>query len=326
MQAVHVNDLHLKFQLGEVPSHGPDSALTAHAGRRDVSVIARQPNWRLRRFAAEMERLRGALEKEEVKAQTRISPTTLWRIENAVLRPRESTVIALLNLYRADDETRHHVLDLWEEAKDDGAPQPFAPDLRDEYNAYIGIEAQARTVCNYQSSFVPGLLQTEEYTRAVIHGVWPEATTSDAEQHVKARMERQGLLTKDDPLHLTAVIDEAALRRHVGGPQVMAEQMRRLQATAGKPHIELQVIPSTSGAHPGMPGAFALLAFPGARDPEVVYIESAASDLFLDKQPDVDRFTRTFKTLREIALSSADSLALIATIEHELTRDKETPA
>lgn len=282
-----------------------------------MGVTVRSPNWRLWRFATEMERLRDNRALVDVQRATGVSPTTIWRIENAERCPKEQTVLDLLNLYKPTVRERRHVLVLWREARDHDATPPDAPALRPGYNAYKWIEKDAEALCNIQTSLVQGLLQTEAYCRATIADMWPTATPEEVEQHVKARIERQALLVSDDPLHLTAVIDEAALRRWVGGPEVMAEQMQRLQVMAAHPHISLQVIPNTAGAYAGMPGGFALLTFAGARQPEAVYLEGAASEQFLMKPKDVDPYLTIFKNARQKALSRTDSIALIASVERD---------
>ncbi|GAA3047758.1 hypothetical protein GCM10020000_29920 [Streptomyces olivoverticillatus] len=124
------------------------------------------------------------------------------------------------------------------------------------------------------------MLQTEDYARAVIKGVLPMASAREIEQRVQARVERQVVLGKADPLNLWAIMDEAALRRTVGGPEVMHEQMQHLIAAASEPHMTLQVIPFSAGAHAGMPGSFVLMSFPDVEDPEIIYIDSMAGDLF----------------------------------------------
>ncbi|MFI9340772.1 helix-turn-helix domain-containing protein [Streptomyces sp. NPDC052773] len=291
-----------------------------------MSVIGKPPTVRRRRLAAELRRLRKAAElsHEEVTEQTGISRTTLYRIESARVTPQPRTVITLLDTYRVGDAERGEIIELAKVADTQGWTRPYHADLRESLTAYIAFEAEASGVRNYQSLFIPGLLQTEQYARAVIPGVWPSATTKDIDQHVQARMERQALLTKDNPLDLTVVIDEAALRRCVGGPAVMAEQMQRLQVAAKQPHVSVQVIPYAVGAHPGMPGSFSLLSFPDPDYDELVYIDSMAGDVFLESEADISQYTNTFNTLRALALSPDDSLSMIATAMHDLTREQET--
>ncbi|MFL1902103.1 DUF5753 domain-containing protein [Streptomyces tauricus] len=172
--------------------------------------------------------------------------------------------------------------------------------------------------------YIPGLLQTENYAYAVIEGHLPDATQDDLGQRVRARMERQAVLAKEHPLELTAIMDEAALRRQVGGPAVMADQLQRLQELANRPHISVQVIPYTFGAHQGMPGGFAMLSFADPKDGEIVYIDSMANDSFLESDADIARYTAVFDNLRAQALSPDDSFALIVRATADLTQELET--
>ncbi len=157
-----------------------------------------------------------------------------------------------------------------------------------------------------------GVLQTEDYARAVIRGVLSTASTREVEQRVQARIERQAVLSGEDPLLLWVIIDEAALRRMNGGPEVMREQLNHLLAAAAEPHVTLQVIPFGVGSHPGMLGSFVLMNFPDVDDPEIVYIDSMAGDLFLEAEADVRRYSSIFDNLRAVALSPNDSASLIA--------------
>lgn len=281
---------------------------------------------RLRRLASELKRARKAagLSQDDVTAQTRISPATLYRIEKPEGRPQMRTLLTLLDLYDVSDDVRTRILALHEGADTQGWLRPYHDALRDEYNAYIQFEAEAKTIRNWEALYVPGLLQTEPYALAVIKGHLPDAEAEDLEQRVKARMDRQAVLTKEHPLELTAIMDEAALHRQVGGPAVMADQLQRLQELADRPHITVQVIPYASGAHQGMPGGFALLSFADPDDGQIVYIDSMANDSFLESDADIGRYTTIFENLRAEALNPDDSLALIAKATAELTRELET--
>ena len=179
------------------------------------------------------------------------------------------------------------------------------------YSNYIAFEAEAASVRNYESLFIPGLLQTKAYCRSVVRGTAPEATGSQAEDRVRARLQRQEVLRTASPLQLCAVIDEAALRHHVGGPSVMADQVLHLRELSAMQNVEIRVIPFAVGAHPGMPGSFALIKFPEPEDPEVVYIDSMAGDLFLEGEAEVDRYSSTFEQLRALAASPGESYELL---------------
>jgi hypothetical protein len=162
--------------------------------------------------------------------------------------------------------------------------------------------------------FVPGLLQTGDYARAALQRGLPTATRDETQRLVEARMSRQAVLTRDPPLRLWTIMDEAVLHRPVGGRDVMNVQLEHLASAAELPHVTLQVLPYDVGGHPGMAGAFAILRFgePSAND--VVYIESQASDLFLESQTDVNRFTAIFEHLRAQALPPEASVSFIQRI------------
>jgi hypothetical protein len=162
--------------------------------------------------------------------------------------------------------------------------------------------------------YVPGLLQTEDYTRATIRANLPGATEDDAEQLVRVRQARQDALARENPLQLWAIVDEGALRRPVGGPSVMAHQLAHLAEAASRPHIVLQVVPFKVGAHPGQAGAFAVLRFGEPSEIDVVYVEGQGSGLFLEGDTDVRRFTRIFEHLRALAMPPADSVSLITDV------------
>lgn len=285
----------------------------------DVATKKQTPTVRLRRLAAELRRMRAAAElsREEVTERTGINTATLYRIETAKTRPQARTLKALLDLYDADDEQRQHLVTLSKEATKQGWLRPYHSDLPEEYTAYISFEAEASSVRNYESLFIPGLLQTEAYARAVIAGVLPNASRQDIEDRVQARIERQKLLTQDNPLKLWAIVDEAALRRAVGGPSVMRAQLAHLADIATLPHVTLQVITFESGAHTGMPGSFVLMDFPDPLDTDLIYIDSMAGDLFLEADADVRRFSSIFDNLRATAASPDDSTKLIARLAND---------
>jgi len=280
----------------------------------DLPTRRQPPTVRLRRLAAELRRLRTAsgMTREEVSEQTGINPATLYRIETARVRPQQRTLAAMLDTYGVTDETsRNDLIALSKQATQLGWLQAHESELPEEYTAYISFEAEARSVRNYESLFVPGLLQTEDYARRVIRGVLPLASDEEVERRVEARIQRQDSIKKESPLRLWAIIDEAVIRRRVGGPEVMANQLRALVDAARLPHVTLQVIPFANGAHAGMPGSFVVMDFPEPADPALVYIDSMAGDLFLEREPDVRRYRITFEHLQAVALDPAGSVQMI---------------
>jgi transcriptional regulator with XRE-family HTH domain len=289
---------------------------SACQGRSERMPAKQPPTIRLRRLAAELRHLRAEanLTREEVEEQTNINQATLYRLETARVRPQVRTMTTLLDLYGVEQENRDQLLTLLREAGQRGWLQPYHSELPEMYGTFISFEAEAKQVMNYESLFVPGLLQTEDYARAVIRGVLPTATKDEAEMRVRARIDRQELLTREEPLKLWAIMDEAALRRVVGGRRVMKEQMRQLIEASEQPNITLQVIRFDDGAHPGMPGSFIVLRFDGPHSPDVVYIDSMAGDLFLEDEADVGRYSLVCEHLRAAALSPEASRSLFAAV------------
>src|SRR5580693_564622 len=172
------------------------------------------PSVRMRRLAAQLRELRDAsgMTQEDVAERTGKDRSTLYRLETAQQRPQRSTLIQLLDLYGVAEPRRGELLMLLREASQRGWMQPYRSELPGVYSDYIGFEEEARTISNYESLFIPGLLQTPGYARAQLHGTLPHATAAEIGTRVTARLERQELLTRADPPRLWAIIDEAAVR------------------------------------------------------------------------------------------------------------------
>jgi Domain of unknown function (DUF5753) len=179
--------------------------------------------------------------------------------------------------------------------------------LPNPYEVYIGLEAGAASIRNFEPIVVPGLLQTEEYARKTLRNGPGELDREDVERLVQVRMERQRILGREDRPRLWAVLDEAVIRRLVGGPEVMREQLRHLIDCAEQGKTTLQVVPFGAGAHAGTTGPFVILEFPEPTDPDVVYVETLAGDIYLEASPDVDRYALAFARLLAAAPSCAVS-------------------
>jgi transcriptional regulator with XRE-family HTH domain len=272
------------------------------------------PTVRLRRLAAELRTLRASagLTQDEVGERTGINVATLYRIEHARVRPQTRTLRTLLDLYGADQELQADMIGLLRDARQRGWLHAYQSELPEQYTTYIGFEGEARSVWNYESLFIPGLLQTEDYARAVIRAVLPWASRDEVERRVEVRMERQEVLRNDNPLELWVIVDEAALRRQVGGPAVMRAQLNHLMEAAELPNITFQLIPFSDGAHAGMLGSFVFMQFAEASIPDVIYVDSMAGDLFLEAEADVRRYRLVFEHLRAVAASPDDSRSLVA--------------
>lgn len=293
--------------------------MQARYERNDIVVQTRRPpTVRLRRLAAELRRLRNGAELkwEDVSTEAGINNATLFRIETARSRPQMRTLTALLDLYEVGGEHREYLTSLCRDAAQQGWMQPYHSELPEEYTAYISFESEAKGIRNYESLYVPGLLQTQDYARAVIRGTLISATDVEVEDRVRARVERQDGLAGD--VKFWAVFDEAALRRMVGGPDVMRAQLEHLVSTAKARNITFQVIPFGAGPHPGMLGQFIVLDFADPMDTDLIYIDSMAGDLFLESEADVSRYRTIFDNLVAVALSPKASASLVGEISTEL--------
>jgi hypothetical protein len=195
--------------------------------------------------------------------------------------------------------------------------QSYGDVIPGEYGTLIGLESEAVTISNYEQELVPGLLQTQDYARAVIRAFRPDDTAEETSRRVEVRLARQQVFTGDDPPRLWVVISEAVIRRVVGGQAVMAAQLRSLASERDRPVVTVQVLPFTAGEHPAMAGSFVILDFP-APDPGAVYVENAASAVYLEQVTDIQRYTQTFRFLQAAALGPKESRDMLMAAAHEL--------
>ncbi|MGW3403258.1 helix-turn-helix domain-containing protein [Streptomyces zhihengii] len=266
------------------------------------------PTVRRRRLGQELRRLRElkGMTAEEVAERLLVSQSKISRLENGRRSISQRDVRDLCGVYGVEDE---RVVDSLMQMAKDSRQQGWWHAFGDiPYSVYIGLETDAASLRVYESLIVPGLLQTREYAQAVIAGMWPEATPSEIDKRIQVRLKRQDRLADpDDPLRFWAVIDEALLRRTVGSPAVMAQQLTHLAELSERPHVTLQVLPFEVGAHPGMYGKFAILEFQDAMDASVVYLEGVTSDLYLERAADVQSYEIMYEHLRAKALSAEQS-------------------
>lgn len=278
------------------------------------------PTLRRRRLAREMLRLRDAagMTIEQAAGLVGISASHLSRVERAQVGVRLPVVKLLLSTYGADDATAAYLTGVAKEATIRGWWHKYVGSIPEQYATYIGFEAEADQIWNFEAATVPGLLQTDAYARAMFQGSASRISDEEISQRVEVRLQRQELIRQADPPKLWFVLDEAALRRQVGGPKTLAAQLERIAEVAAHPHVDVQVLPFAVGAHPGTPGSFIVLRFPGPNDPPVVYLETMAGDLYPESQNDINGVTLAFDRLRAMALSPADSAAWIQQVAREL--------
>jgi hypothetical protein len=242
-------------------------------------------------------RLRGlreaaGLTREEAGWAIRGSDSKISRMELGRVGFKERDVTDLLRLYGVDDEAEHErLLAMTREANAPGWWQPYSDLLAGWFQNHLGLEEAATLIRTYEVQFVPGLLQTEAYARAVIMLGHGQADLSELDRRVALRMARKRLLDRPDSPRLWVVLDEAVLRRPIGSTEIQREQVASLLAQCDHPNIRLQVIPFFSGGHAAAGGAFTILRFPLEDLPDTVYIEHLTGGIYLERPEDVDRYT-----------------------------------
>ncbi|MFD3545513.1 helix-turn-helix domain-containing protein [Streptomyces sp. NPDC058655] len=266
-----------------------------------------------RRLGAELRRLRQAsgLKSTEVAERLMVSQPKISHLENGrrAINPRD--VRDLCAMYGVTDQ--RVVESLMEMARDSGRQGWW--DVYGELpdSVYMSLETGAASIHTYEPLMVPGLLQTPAYAEAVIGEAIPPLTVEQEGARLKVRLRRQHrIYDPARPLRLWVVLDESVLRRVVGGPDVMREQLEHLEALGGEPHITVQVLPHAIGAHPGLSGQFSLLRSADSPQVEVVYLERFTSDVHLEKPSDVQRYSAMYDRLQTRALDPDRSGRFIA--------------
>ena len=276
------------------------------------------PTVRRRRLGSELRRLRESqsIKLEEVAERLGLAPSTLSRIETGKAPTRTAYLISMLELYGVDDPGQRQVLlEMAREGHRKGWWAVWDGVLPTGFGIYVGLEAEAASLRVYEAQVVHGLLQTEDYARAVMSTVRRRQTPDEIDRLVKLRMQRQDVLMRADPLELWIILDEAVLRRMVGPSCVMREQLEHLYETSQWPNVTLQVLTFGSGLHPGMGGPFAIIEFPERFDPDVVYTEGVTGQAYIEERDrEVRARSEAFDLLRATALPPADSALLIRSI------------
>ncbi|MDG4809700.1 helix-turn-helix transcriptional regulator [Micromonospora sp. WMMD1120] len=251
-------------------------------------------------LGAQLRRLResSGVTREGAGWEIRASESKISRMELGRVGFKERDVADLLTLYGVtEDHEREALLKLARDANSPGWWHRYGDVLPSWFQSYLGLEAAAALIRSYEVQFVPGLLQTPEYARAVVllgHG---SAAPAEIDRRVALRMQRQQLLDRENPPLLWAVVDEAALRRPIGGVGVMRGQLAALIEATKAPNIRLQVIPFAAGGHAAAGGAFTILRFGDQELPDIVYIEQLTSAIYLDKRDDLDYYAVAMERL-----------------------------
>ena len=279
-------------------------------------MASASPTVRRRELGARLRALRTAagMTVDDVAARMEVSPAKISRLETGARGVSVADVRFLCELFEVSTEERDRLLNLTRESRRRSWWQEYG--LPESVATYIGLEDAAVSIHQYETSLVPPLLQTEEYARALTSGAAPDASDEQAEQLVQARLTRQALLDADRAPELWAVVDEAALHRLVGGPEVMRAQLAALIERSRRPRITVQVVTLEAGAHPGMDSAFVLLHLEEVTD--VVYVEGLVGQFYLQSPTDLARYRRAFDQLRAVALGPRETRDRIAAIARGL--------
>jgi hypothetical protein len=270
---------------------------------------------------AQLRRLRTeqGISREQAGAAIRASEWKIHRLENGQVGFKDRDIVDLLRFYGVDDPGQ--VADFVVLAREANAPgwwHHYGDLLPQWFRAFVDLESAATLIRTYEGQLVPGLLQTEDYLRAVVGDARLQDSPEELERRVALRLGRQALLERADAPRLWAVVDEAALRRPVGGRQVMRAQLERLIEATKLPNVTLQVLPFAAGAHPAMVGAFSVLRFADQELPDVVYVEDLNNATYLDKRDEVERYLDVMERLCAAAEAPAQTAGLLDRILSKL--------
>ena len=271
----------------------------------------RSPVLRRRELGAKLRGLRteAGMTVEQVAENLLCSPSKVSRLETGHRSASARDIRDLCDLYRVDPAQREHLTELARETKAQAWWQPY--DL--PYATYVGLEAEAICISDYEPGVFPGLLQTPDYARVIHEQAMPKLSSDVIEQRIEVRVVRQAALTREEPAppKLDAIIDEAVLHRPVGGPKVMSAQISRVIEACELPNVTVRVLPFAAGAHPALDSTFILLEFEESV-PGVVYVEGLVGHLFLERVSDVQRYRQVFERLRTTSLNEQKSLDLMS--------------
>lgn len=260
-------------------------------------------------------RLERQLTVDQVAAELLCSPSKVSRMETGQRGASARDVRDLCELYGVTDQTeRARLMNLAAEGKQQGWWQSY--DL-DYFATYVGLEEAARAMRQFQSSVVPGLLQTADYARGVAEVL--DITPARVEELVEVKLRRQGILAKQPPVPLSVILDEAVLHRAVGGKAVMQMQLEHLVKVTKDYDVTIQVIPYSTGAHPAMESTFSILDFLDPV-PSIVYVEGLVGFLYLERPQEIARYEHVFDRLQHLALNPRESIKLIAKVGTEYSR------
>jgi transcriptional regulator with XRE-family HTH domain len=271
------------------------------------------PRWRLGRQLTQLREAAGVTQ-EEVARLLGCSLKTARRMEHGEVSVARGDLLVLLERYNVGDEAkRAELLDLQKRGRQRAWWSSLGPFYENNTGAFLEFESAATVIRTYESMAVPGLLQVRDYVEAVTGSMSPTMATEDIESAVELRLIRQEKLFKPDPPSMFFVLDEAVLRRPVGGAEAHRRQLEHLRSVASA-RVSFQVVPFEAGVYAGMPGPFTIFEFgSGVRDP-VLYVEGRAGNLYVENHDEVRTCLEVFDQLRSVALSPSETLHLLDSI------------
>ena len=283
-------------------------------------VMVSVPNIRRRRLGAALRRLRegSGMSLEAVAQELGWSTSKISRIELAKIAVTPADVRALLSVLDALSEEVEILVSLAGEDRQPGWWRQYAEVLPPWFEGYLSLESEAARLLAYESEVVPGLLQTEQYAAEIFRYSSYTQLPDEAARAAELRRSRQVRLVGPDPIFLDVVINEGALRRVVGGREVMCAQLTRLIEATEVPNVALRVLPFAAGAHPGVDGSFTVLEFADPSNPRIIYLDRMTNSEYIDGLRDVAAYRHAHERLRASALSVSDSREMINSLLREL--------
>ncbi|MGH3868823.1 MAG: helix-turn-helix domain-containing protein [Pseudonocardiaceae bacterium] len=283
-------------------------------------TTVQDPTVQRRRLRVELRRARDAagLRQADVAHAMEWSPSKLIRIERGDVSVSTNDLRALLNHYGVKDKGKvNGLLELARSARGASFYDQYADQLKPGFKEYLAYEGSASTIRQYDPVLIPGTLQTEEYGRAILKDMARQGP-DDVDKLWAVRQHRQDAVDRENPPEMRYVLDEGALRRHVGGGHVMRHQLQRLKDFAAEPHISIQVLPFTRGAHPGMAGNFILLEFADPNLDDLVHLENINQITIRDDTELIAQYLDRFVQLEELALSPDESVDFLDVLIEEM--------
>ncbi|MEU7859575.1 helix-turn-helix transcriptional regulator [Nonomuraea sp. NPDC049141] len=273
----------------------------------------RSPSARQRRLAAILRDLRKdkGMSREMVAERLGCSPPTITRIEAAQTSARIADVTMLLEIYDVPAHSKEVLLQLARDARKRGWWDKMSDSIPEHFQSYVGLEEDASLISGYESEYIPGLFQTEEYAQAIMGAEPTLPSEEELERGLSIRMKRQERLASAEPPEMWMVLNEAVIRREIGDEGVMRRQLERLLELSSQNFINIQILAFDSGAHPAMNGGFRILKFPKLSDPDIVYLDYWRGGIYLEAPDDVNAYNRLFDHLRARALGPDQTRRLI---------------